>query len=171
MRISDGSSDGGSADLLQAAVLEEPGQPVPVAQRVADVGGQRGPGGDHRQLLLEPGFQGRDDRRRIFFASGKPSLWRRAGHCRLDRVERGDLTDGVFGDGRLRVSRLFDEAPAQMAPAMHERPWSLRPLDAGEPIIAVIAVALQELSSKALQEEHTSELQSLMRISYAVFCL
>src|SRR3546814_16427288 len=116
MRISDGSSDGGSADLLQAAVLEEPGQPVPVAQRVADVGGQRGPGGDHRQLLLEPGFQGRDDRRRIFFASGKPSLWRRAAHCRLDRVERGDLTDGVFGDGRLRVSRLFYEAPAQMAP-------------------------------------------------------
>src|SRR3546814_10335007 len=102
-----------------------------------------------------------------------------------------------------------------MAPAMHERPWSLRPLDAGEPIIAVIAVALQELSSKALQElfamdptasgriseqhdwrvsatvsaivggdrpeeaflrsprseEHTSELQSTMRISYAVFCL
>src|SRR3546814_1930679 len=93
-----------------------------------------------------------DDRRRIFFASGKPSLWRRAAHCRLDRVERGDLTDGVFGDGRLRVSRLFDEAPAQMAPAMHERPWSLRPLDAGEPIIAVIAVALQELSSNALQE-------------------
>src|SRR3546814_1626148 len=86
------------------------------------------------------------------FASGKPSLWRRAAHCRLDRVERGDLTDGVFGDGRLRVSRLFDEAPAQMAPAMHERPWSLRPLDAGEPIIAVIAVALQELSPKALQE-------------------
>src|SRR3546814_10473552 len=123
MRISDGSSDGGSADLLQAAVLEEPGQTVPVAQRVADVGGQRGPGGDHRQLLLEPGFQGRDDRRRIFFASGKPSLWRRAAHCRLDRVERGDLTDGVFGDGRLRVSRLFDEAPAQMAPAMPERPW------------------------------------------------
>src|SRR3546814_4940652 len=92
-----------------------------------------------------------DDRRRIFFASGKPSLWRRAAHCRLDRVERGDLTDGVFGDGRLRVSRLFDEAPAQMAPAMHERPWSLRPLDRSE--------------------EHTSELQSLMRISYAVFCL
>src|SRR3546814_3874985 len=82
----------------------------------------------------------------------KPSLWRRAAHCRLDRVERGDLTDGVFGDGRLRVSRLFDEAPAQMAPAMHERQWSLRPLDAGEPIISVIAVALPELSSKALQE-------------------
>src|SRR3546814_17501649 len=101
MRISDWSSDVCSSDLdgvfdrvgvqLQAAVLEEPGQPVPVAQRVADVGGQRGPGGDHRQLLLEPGFQGRDDRRRIFFASGKPSLWRRAAHCRLDRAQLGAI--------------------------------------------------------------------------------
>ena len=39
-----------------------------------------------------------------------------------------------------------------MAPAVHQRPRSLWPLDAGEPLVAVIAVALQELSAKALQE-------------------
>src|SRR3546814_6935491 len=71
----------------------------------------------------------------------------------------------LFGDVRLRVSRLFDEAPAQMAPAMHERPWSLRPRDAGEPIIAVIAVALQELSSKALQELFAMDPTASGRIS------
>src|SRR3546814_5979633 len=30
---------------------------------------------------------------------------------------------------------------------------------------------LNEIASRARSEEHTSELQSLMRISYAVFCL
>src|SRR3546814_8462382 len=42
--------------------------------------------------------------------------------------------------------------------------------------LAAGAAAINELehedaSSKARSEEHTSELQSLMRISYAVFCL
>src|SRR3546814_3447201 len=34
-----------------------------------------------------------------------------------------------------------------------------------------IAAQLQELCRRLRSEEHTSELQSLMRISYAVFCL
>src|SRR3546814_6473342 len=37
-----------------------------------------------------------------------------------------------------------------------------RPRDIGEPVAAMVSVR---------SEEHTSELQSLMRISYAVFCL
>src|SRR3546814_2177761 len=32
-------------------------------------------------------------------------------------------------------------------------------------------IAMAELGTRARSEEHTSELQSLMRISYAVFCL
>src|SRR3546814_125791 len=36
---------------------------------------------------------------------------------------------------------------------------------------ALIAVHGNEIFAKARSEEHTSELQSLMRISYAVFCL
>ena len=39
-----------------------------------------------------------------------------------------------------------------MAPAMDERPRALRPLDAGQAVVAVIAVALQERSAKALEK-------------------
>src|SRR3546814_19203860 len=39
-----------------------------------------------------------------------------------------------------------------MAPAMHERPRSLCPLHAGEPVIAFVAVALQEASPEAVEE-------------------
>lgn len=39
-----------------------------------------------------------------------------------------------------------------MAPAVDECPWPLRPLHAGEPVVAVIAVALQEAPAEALQE-------------------
>src|SRR3546814_6545836 len=45
----------------------------------------------------------------------------------------------------------------------------------GLPVVAVALVALGiyefEMLVRARSEEHTSELQSLMRISYAVFCL
>src|SRR3546814_1027136 len=52
------------------------------------------------------------------------------------------------------------EGPADLG-AMRDE---LSALDVGE-------VALQEFGSPDRSEEHTSELQSLMRISYAVFCL
>src|SRR3546814_2861308 len=38
-------------------------------------------------------------------------------------------------------------------------------------IVAVAAPAGEGVAEPARSEEHTSELQSLMRISYAVFCL
>src|SRR3546814_1351685 len=49
------------------------------------------------------------------------------------------------------------------------------PIDAiialGKPQPIVAAADLEKLSLAPRSEEHTSELQSLMRISYAVFCL
>src|SRR3546814_1123281 len=63
----------------------------------------------------------------------------------LDRVER-DVADPADGD----------------AADFHRRHRPQRP-DVGE--------ARRELVGVAKSEEHTSELQSLMRISYAVFCL
>src|SRR3546814_1412153 len=48
----------------------------------------------------------------------------------------------------------------------------LVPWDADRPVQASCAQPLAERSREAVRsEEHTSELQSLMRISYAVFCL
>src|SRR3546814_2006643 len=38
-------------------------------------------------------------------------------------------------------------------------------------LLAVANTAAAKIASLARSEEHTSELQSLMRISYAVFCL
>src|SRR3546814_8721800 len=48
-----------------------------------------------------------------------------------------------------------------------------RKLDAGLAITTVTLDRIRELApnNTARSEEHTSELQSLMRISYAVFCL
>src|SRR3546814_2249386 len=79
------------------------------------------------------------------------------------------------------------EAPAlaeqQTKPTMAMSVSRLRPIrrptqpDSGVKMATAIRKALstQEISScvaeKARSEEHTSELQSLMRISYAVFCL
>src|SRR3546814_2082997 len=37
--------------------------------------------------------------------------------------------------------------------------------------LAALTAAIAGLGNQARSEEHTSELQSLMRISYAVFCL
>src|ERR1700733_8710093 len=74
--------------------------------------------------------------------------------CSLRAASRmsGDEPRGGLGDRRFAVPGQFDEAPAQMAPAMHERPWPLRSSDFGQPVITVIGIALQEASAKAIQE-------------------
>jgi hypothetical protein len=44
------------------------------------------------------------------------------------------------------------EAPAHVAPAVHEGPAALGPVDLSQPVVAVIGVALQVLPTKALEE-------------------
>src|SRR3546814_6655541 len=71
------------------------------------------------------------------------------------------------------AARSFCEAAADVkpralwfhSPARGELPLSLLCALAGDDAVVVGA------SGNARSEEHTSELQSLMRISYAVFCL
>src|SRR3546814_7048520 len=43
--------------------------------------------------------------------------------------------------------------------------------DNNKPLNGIDGTALHNIESKRRSEEHTSELQSLMRISYAVFCM
>src|SRR3546814_1852607 len=85
----------------------------------------------------------------------------------IRRPPRSTRTDTLFpyttlfrSPGADAVPRLFGGGDAADADQRHP------PAARG----AEIAQALQRESGKRL-EEHTSELQSLMRISYAVFCL
>src|SRR3546814_10837431 len=66
-------------------------------------------------------------------------------------------------------SRLSGIAPAEVRKILSENAAQLYgfDLEALAPLAAQVGPAVAELRS----EEHTSELQSLMRISYAVFCL
>src|SRR3546814_10791118 len=76
------------------------------------------------------------------------------------------LVLNYFGQGAL----LLEHSAAIENPFYELVPgWALYPMVGIATGAAV--VASQALISGARSEEHTSELQSLMRISYAVFCL
>src|SRR3546814_5057233 len=60
----------------------------------------------------------------------------------------------------------FRELGAPRVDCFGNLKFSAAPLPVAEPDLATLRAALHGRS-----EEHTSELQSLMRISYAVFCL
>src|SRR3546814_2530876 len=73
------------------------------------------------------------------------------------------VTDDSGENGRGRLQRLH------YVPALLPSRRSCAPGTAGRPAKAPARV--RSTDSKSRSEEHTSELQSLMRISYAVFCL
>src|SRR3546814_2835389 len=76
---------------------------------------------------------------------------------------------------RTRTGTLIDSAA--VPPLREERPCAVAATSAGRHDDlralrhALAHVATQHLAQERRSEEHTSELQSLMRISYAVFCL
>src|SRR3546814_1368354 len=94
----------------------------------------------------------------------------------IRRPPRSTRTDTLFpyttlfrSFDRLRASVIFDSLSARR----HRRAPSPAQGIGAFRSSAVIsgAAGLSSTSSDARSEEHTSELQSLMRISYAVFCL
>src|SRR3546814_9439195 len=89
----------------------------------------------------------------------------------IRRPPRSTRTDTLFPDTTLFLSR-------RLAPALeHGAEWravvALAWLRARAPVrqAAFLAYLNRALAGAGRSEEHTSELQSLMRISYAVFCL
>src|SRR3546814_4422881 len=74
-------------------------------------------------------------------------------------VEAGALLAGVFVGGPIFATNM-----AAVAPALTGLFWAQTAI-----VGAYLGVSLTEALKRS--EEHTSELQSLMRISYAVFCL
>src|SRR3546814_5461318 len=93
----------------------------------------------------------------------------------IRRPPRSTRTDTLFPYTTLfrseRVAQAKDSLPAGVQP-------QLAPLTTGLGEIFMFSVAFEHPDGKGVKvvdgqrsEEHTSELQSLMRISYAVFCL
>src|SRR3546814_2099117 len=108
----------------------------------------------------------------------------------IRRPPRSTRTDTLFpyttlfrSAGIARVKDVSASFPDPAAPACHhpqQRPQG-DPMSKSFPVrhalsAAVLALfltgaATETFAQSARSEEHTSELQSLMRISYAVFCL
>src|SRR3546814_7903965 len=90
------------------------------------------------------------------------------------KIQGHELSEREFVEGRLIVGTTA-QRPAEQALALADR----QVVDAGDarvhqavrvefPVLVAVAA---EPGAMLRSEEHTSELQSLMRISYAVFCL
>src|ERR1700741_4846010 len=85
-------------------------------------------------------------------SSSKTDRGRSAAHRRVDGIKCRDLPDRSFRGRGFRAAHELYEATAQMAPAMDQHPRSLGPLDTLEPIVPLVAVALQEATAEAMQE-------------------
>src|SRR3546814_1739800 len=80
----------------------------------------------------------------------------------IRRPPRSTRTDTLFPYTTLFRSSTHDDALANESPVMVHRRW---------PSCTILYGRCIEWTIQDRSEEHTSELQSLMRISYAVFCL
>src|SRR3546814_976534 len=102
----------------------------------------------------------------------------------IRRPPRSTRTDTLFPDTTLfrsrhparRADRRRGRPRSDPRCGRHDRPRGgiPRPDDADDPTTSLgrwRQLVRPLLSPEARSEEHTSELQSLMRISYAVFCL
>src|SRR3546814_2367944 len=92
--------------------------------------------------------------------------------CSSDLIGKQGLTFGVAkidGEATLvSVGRQKEKSVSR--DRLADTPSFLAAIDALD-LHHIRAKIPQQLSAKRRSEEHTSELQSLMRISYAVFCL
>src|SRR3546814_2655074 len=83
----------------------------------------------------------------------------------IRRPPRSTRTDTLFPYTTLFRSVIF----LLFSVGLETKPRSILQVGATAMMVAVLGVIVPFIASRS--EEHTSELQSLMRISYAVFCL
>src|SRR3546814_7513164 len=91
-----------------------------------------------------------------------------AGDLALDRTAPGHAVHGELHLDTLDLAWLGEAAYGTLTDpltgGLSQKPFSL-------PIFGAVDARLQVTAKTFRSEEHTSELQSLMRISSAVFCL
>src|SRR3546814_2629376 len=91
--------------------------------------------------------------------------------CALPIFRKASRSLGrLFAQGNRRLDDRHELGGREAGPADE------RAVDVGHPqqfdrVLALDRAAVEDAHLGARSEEHTSELQSLMRISYAVFCL
>src|SRR3546814_4334376 len=79
---------------------------------------------------------------------------------------------GSIDAGPSRSANLGARLRRQLvAPTQHDRRLRCSQALHSDPLAALAPLAVPGLWDRPRSDEHTSELQSLMRISYAVFCL
>src|SRR3546814_9402464 len=153
MRISDGSSDVCSSDLdVVAAEIEQHevfGEVLRVAQQIL---GKRAVLGRRGAARARAGDRADGDR---VVAQAHQDLWTGA-----DDGEAAQVDEEEEGRGVQPAQRAIEREGRQP----ERQRQALRQHDLKD-------VAGQDVLLGLRSEEHTSELQSLMRISYAVFCL
>src|SRR3546814_7778476 len=107
-----------------------------------------------------------DDLTNVFLRIGTKS--------RHDENRLGGRNLGDKGIGRLSAMRLGDRLQVKTSKA-GERRWNLLDIDwslfGHDSQLRVEDIQIDPVVGEERSDEHTSELQSLMRDSYAVFCL
>lgn len=106
---------------LDAAVVEEADQPVPVPEGIADGLGEAGLARKAGKLGLEPGPELLDEGSRARLPGGVPLLLAGPADLGLDGVELGNLPQGFLGDRRVPGLGDLVEPAAAVRPAVGER--------------------------------------------------
>src|ERR1700741_4773982 len=137
---------------LDAAVVEEPREPVPVVQGVADMLGDRRLARDAGELQFEPGLERQHDRLAARLSDGAALIGTAASDRLLDGIEGGDARKRLAGDRRRAAFRDIEEAAPQMRPAERQRNRLVRG-GVGNGLVGGIAVALHDAAIAVEQLE------------------
>jgi hypothetical protein len=130
---------------LDAAVVQEGLQPVPVVMDVGELFAQAGFGGDLAALCLQPVAEGGHQRRGAGLTGREALTGRDAADVGLDGIEFGDAAQALGGDLRaVAVEDLLQFAPC-VCPAMrHPNGRAALARGLGQPVVAGVAIDLQD---------------------------